>query len=208
MILAITCVGSLNKIVLPISIYTDLELLKAIRQNDEEAFNELFQRYWQKMYELAYPRVRSKEVATEIVQDLFISLWNNRLSQTISHLPSYLYFAVKNKALNYIASQIAREKHWDYYKKFIQEAENATEYPAEFVDLIDAIENGIEHLPEKSKEVFRLSRLEGRSIPEIADTLNLSEKAIQYHLTKSLKKLRLHLKDFVIIAVLFLDLLF
>lgn len=186
---------------MPVSTYTDLELLKAIRHNDEEAFAELFNRYWEKMYATAYPRVRSREVATEIVQDLFISLWDKRSSLSINHLPSYLYFSVKNKTLNYIASQIAREKHWDYYKKFVQGVENVSENPTEFDDLIDAIENGIEHLPEKSQKVFRLSRLEGRSIPEIANTLNLSEKAIQYHLTKSLKKLRLHLKDFIIFII-------
>ncbi len=196
------------KIILSASTYTDLELLQAIRCNDEEAFNELFKRYWQKVYTMVYPRVRSHEAATEIVQDLFISLWDKRASHSIIHLPSYLYTAVKNKALNYIASQLVREKHWDYYKKFIQEEDNVIEHPAEFDDLVEAIENGIEHLPEKSKKVFRLNRLEGQSIQEIAVTLNLSEKAIQYHLTKSLKKLRLHLKDFVIIAGLFSDLLF
>ena len=196
------------KITLSVSTYTDLELLQAIRHNDEEAFNELFKRYWQKVYEMAYPRVRSNEVATEIVQDLFISLWDKRASHSILHLPSYLYTAVKNKALNYIASQIVREKHWDYYKKFVQEEDNVIEHPAEFDDLMEAIENGIEHLPEKSKKVFRLNRLEGQTIQEIAVTLNLSEKAIQYHLTKSLKKLRLHLKDFIVTVVLFLNLPF
>lgn len=188
--------------------YTDLELLEAIRCDDEEAFAELFKRYWRKVHNMAYQRLRSEEVTAEIVQDLFIALWDKRASHSITHLPSYLYSAVKNKALNYMAAQVVRKNYWDYCKKFFLDRDNATENTVEFDELMEAIETGIEHLPEKSQKVFRLNRLEGRSIPEIADTLNLSEKAIQYHLTQSLKKLRLHLKDYIISVPLVILLLF
>ena len=63
-------------------------------------------------------------------------------------------------------------------------------------DLSEAVEQAVNKLPEKSREVFRLSRLEGRSKKEIAKLLQLSEKAIEYHLTKSLKELRVQLKDY------------
>lgn len=188
--------------------YTDLELLEAIRRDDEEAFTELFKRYWKKVHDMAYPRVRSKEVTAEIVQDLFIALWDKRASHSITHLPSYLYSAIKNKALNYMAAQVVRKNYWEYCKKFFLDRDNATENTVEFDELMEAIETGMEHLPEKSKKVFRLNRLEGRSIPEIADALNLSEKAIQYHLTQSLKKLRLHLKDYIISVSMTMLLLF
>lgn len=193
---------------MPDSTCTDLELLEAIRHDDEEAFTELFKRHWRKVHAMAYPRVRSEEVTAEIVQDLFITLWDKRASLAITHLHSYLYTAVKNKALNYIESQVVRENYWDYYKKFGPEQENVTQNAVEFDELMEAIENGIQYLPEKSKKVFRLNRLEGRSISEIANTLNLSEKAIQYHLTQSLKKLRLHLKDYIVTAGLLLAVIF
>ncbi len=189
------------------STYSDDELLDAIRHDDEEAFTELFNRYWKKVHAMAYPRVRSEEVTAEIVQNLFISIWDKRASLSIKHLPSYFHTAVKNKALNYIEAQVVRKNYWDYYKKFVPVRENATENTVEFDELMEAIENGMETLPEKSKKVFQLNRLEGRSISEIADTLNLSEKAIQYHITLSLKKLRLHLKDFIVSVILLLKLL-
>lgn len=190
------------------SLYTDQELLEAIRNDDERAFHELFRRYWKKVHCMAYSRVRSKELTEEIVQDLFISLWNKRASLAITNLPSYLYTSVKHRVLNYIESQIVRRKYWEYYKNYIPQQEEATAQAVEFDALMEAIETGIERLPEKSKKVFRLNRLEGLSIPEIASTLNLSEKAIQYHLTQSLKKLRLHLKDYILTLCLitsFLD---
>jgi RNA polymerase sigma-70 factor (family 1) len=179
---------------------TDCELLDAIRQNDEKAFAELFKRYWKKVYVMAYKRVRSEEVGQEIVQDLFITLWDKRASLSINHFPSYLQSAVKNKVLNYVQSQKTRRKHWEYYRLFIPASDLVTENDVNLNELIDAFENGIEHLPEKSKRVFKLNLLEGRSITEIADSLNLSEKAIQYHLTQSIKKLRVHLKNFILIA--------
>lgn len=183
---------------MPLLTRTDLELLEAIQHDDEEAFAELFRRYWKKVHAMAYPRVRSKEVTAEIVQDIFISLWDKRASHSIRHLPSYLYTTVKNKALNYAEAQVVRKNYWDYCRKFFPDRDNVTENTVEFDELMEAIETGMEHLPEKSKKIFRLNRLEGRSVPEIADALNLSEKAIEYHLTQSVKKLRLHLKDFII----------
>jgi RNA polymerase sigma-70 factor (ECF subfamily) len=182
---------------------TDCELLRGIRQNDEGAFAEFFKRYWVKVHAMTYARVRSDEVTKEIVQELFISLWDKRSTLLINHPTSYLYTAVKNKVLNYIESQIVRRKHWDHYKQFIPLHDIVTENDVESNELMGAIENGIEQLPEKSKRVFRLSLLEGRSVKEIANTLNLSEKAIQYHLTQSIKKLRVRLKNFTLLICFF-----
>lgn len=153
---------------------------------------------------MAYARVRSKEVTEEIVQDLFTSLWDKRASHTINHLSSYLFTAVKYKALNYIESRLVYEKYWEYYKNFVPQEENATASTVSFNELMAALESGMEHLPEKSKKVFRLSRLEGHSVSEIASQLNLSEKAIQYHLTQSVKKLRVHLKNYILSCAMFL----
>jgi RNA polymerase sigma-70 factor (family 1) len=193
---------------LSFSTYSDLELLEAIRHDDEEAFTELFQRHWKTVHAMAFVRVRSEEVTTEIVQELFIALWDKRASQSIKHLPSYFYTAVKNKTLNYIEAQFVRKSYWAYYKKFIPGQENATENTVEFDELMEAVETGMDELPEKSKKVFKLNRLEGRSISEIADMLQLSEKAIQYHITLSLKKLRLHLKDYIVSLILLINTFF
>ena len=147
---------------------------------------------------MAYCRVRSREAAEEIVQNLFISLWDKRTTLSINNISSYFFAAVKHKALNILESRIVHKKYWDYYKNFIPHQENLTERTIEFNDLLEAIEERMEYLPEKSKKVFTLNRLEGHSITEIANTLKLSEKTIRYHLTRSLKELRLHLKDFIL----------
>lgn len=182
------------------SSYTDNELLAALRRDDEKAFAALFQRYWKKVHEMAYARVRSRQVTEEIVQDLFISLWDKRASLSINNLSAYLFTAVKYKALNYIESRLVFEKYWEYYRQFVPKHEDCTALMVEFNELMGAMEAGMEDLPEKSRKVFRLNHIEGHSIPEIARLLNLSEKAIQYHLARSVKKLRFHLKNFIFIA--------
>ena len=181
------------------SAHTDKELLYAIRHDNEGAFAELFKRYGKVIYKMAYSRLRSKIAAEEIVQNLFISLWDKRATISIDNVSSYFFIAVKHRVLNTIESQIVHKKYWDYYKNFIPQQENLTEQSIEFNDLLEAIEKKIAHLPEKSKKVFRLNHFEGHSIAEIANALKLSEKAIQYHLTRSIKELRLHLKDFILL---------
>ncbi len=188
--------------------YTDCELLAAIRNDEEKAFAELFKRHWRRVHSMAYSKVRSKEVTEEIVQDLFISLWDKRGSLSINNLPSYLFTAVKHKALNYMESEMVRKKYWDYSRNYLPQQEEGTETMVEFDELMEAIEAGMDHLPDKSKRVFRLNRLEGHSVHEIAGILNLSEKAIQYHITQSLKKLRVHLKGFLISLGISLSVLF
>jgi RNA polymerase sigma-70 factor (family 1) len=178
-----------------------------MRHGDKGAFAELFRRHWSKVHAMTYARVRSVEVTKEIVQDLFMSLWEKRATLVIDNLSAYLYTAIKNRVVNYVEAQIIRKKHWDYYKRMIPEHYRVAQNDASVNELIEAIQLGMDHLPEKSKKVFVLNRMEGRSIAEIAHLLNLSEKAIQYHLTQSIKKLRLHLKDYIVLGSLFLDML-
>lgn len=186
------------------STYTDQELLNAIRDDDQVAFAELFARYGKVVYRMAHSRLRTRAAAEEIVQNLFTSFWDNRHTVSVKNISSYFFIAVKHKVLNIVESQIVQKKYWDYYKKFIPREENATERAVEFNELLTAIEEKMNRLPEKSKEVFKLNRLEGHSIAEIANSLNLSEKAIQYHLTRSLKELRLHLKDYIVSMMVWL----
>lgn len=181
-----------------ISTYSDSELLSAIQQDNERAFAELVRRYWKYVHAMTYARIRSLDATQEIVQNLFISIWDKRAKLAIEHLPSYMCVATKNRVLNYIQSQLTQKKHWDYYKQFIPRQDHVTEHDVEANELMEALENGLKELPEKSKKIFRLHQLEGQSIAEIARSLNLSEKAIQYHVTQSTKKLRIHLKEYII----------
>jgi len=103
---------------------------------------------------------------------------------------------LRNKIIDDIRAKITQKKYWDYYRNFIPQQKNVTDDLVIFDDLSGAFEQAVNRLPEKSREVFRLSRMEGRSKQEIAKILHLSEKAIEYHLTKSIKELRIQLKHY------------
>jgi RNA polymerase sigma-70 factor (ECF subfamily) len=181
---------------------SDQQLWNAIRQSDEKAFSELFNRYWSTAHRIAYSKVRSLETTQEIVQELFITLWDKRETLMVQNMSAFIATCIKNKAIKYIESQIVKEKYWTYYKNYIPQTESVTESELDYKELKEAIEAEVERLPAKSKKVFQLNRLQGRSVSEIASMLNLSEKAIEYHLTRSLKHLRLHLRDFLILILL------
>jgi RNA polymerase sigma-70 factor (family 1) len=184
---------------------SEKEDLDNLREGNEEAFQRIFKRYWYALYKSAFNKVQSHEEAEEVVQSIFYNLWEKRETLLINNLSHYLHTAVRNNILNSIRAKITQKKYWDYYKHFVPVQKEATEHEVVYNDLCVAVEEAINQLPEKSGKIFRLNRMEGRSIAEIADLLKLSEKAIEYHLTKSLKKLRVHLKDFILIILMLIS---
>ena len=189
---------------LNLSAYDDQRLLSALNEGSDKAFRILFNRHWHKVYEAAHRKINSKEIAEEIAQDIFTSLWDKRGTLAINDFTHYLMAAVKYKSIDFIRHKIKRQEYWGYYKAFIPTVDNATEKMVEFDDLMGTLEEGMKKIPEKSKKIFYLHKLEGKSVKEISARFHLSEKAIEYHLTRSLKEMKLHLKDFIAAVLLFL----
>jgi len=182
--------------------YNEPLFLAELRQGSVHAFEEIFKRHWEPLYRIAKSKLRSHEEAQEVIQNIFSSLWEKRESLLITNLTYYLNTALRNRILNMIRDKMPREKYWNYYKAFIPQHQDTTDHVVAFEELNNAVELAVKHLPEKSRQVFKLSRLEGRSNAEIANLLKVSEKAIEYHLTKSIKELRIHLKDFITLLLI------
>lgn len=181
--------------------HSDEELIALIAEDDEKAFQTLFYRYWSTAHQLASSKLKSKEVAQEITDDLFLNFWQRRHALHIDNFRHYLYVALKYKVITHIKHQLSRNQRLLDYQTDLPTQEEVTLQSVEYNDLLRALENGMKALPERTQEVFRLSKLEGRTVSQIADQLNVSEKAIEYHITRSRKELRLHLKDFLVIAI-------
>jgi RNA polymerase sigma-70 factor (ECF subfamily) len=186
--------------------YADDQLTTALAEGDRNAFSQVYERYWSPLYQLAYQKVRSREIAEELVQNLFVSLWEKRETITIRELRPYLFTALRFSIINHIESDQVRERFITYYESFVQQA---THQPADELalrDLTDAIERSLHTLPEQTQQVFRMSRFDCLTIPEIADKLNLSEKAIQYHLSKALRVVRENLHNLgAVVSIVFVD---
>jgi len=171
-------------------------LVQQLLQSDERAFEEIYQRYWYKLYRFAYQQTGSKEDAEHLVHDVFASIWKRRETLQIKKLEVYLIVSVKHLTTNLIKSQITLRKYQEYLIFREIEQNSQIEDILYFDDLAQAVEQALKKLPEKTAEVFRLSRFEHRTNREIAAKLQLSEKAVEYHITQSLQFLKTHLKTF------------
>ncbi|WP_324675865.1 RNA polymerase sigma-70 factor [Hymenobacter sp. GOD-10R] len=184
--------------------WTDDALLQALVADDRTAFAELYERYWYRVFAVAYRKLKSREIAEELVQDLFATLWHKRAEHAIQQLEYYLLAAINRRVIGYLRAHQVRAAYADYCRRNQSEASQETEHVLAASDLSEAFAKALLQLPEQSREIFRLSRLEHVPVAEIALKLNLSSKAVEYHLTKSLKLLRVYLRDFTLVAALFL----
>ncbi|QJD80703.1 RNA polymerase sigma-70 factor [Spirosoma rhododendri] len=187
--------------------YIDEQLVTALSTGDRNAFAEVYERYWNPLYRVAYQKVRSREVAEELVQNLFVSLWVKREQHTIRELRPYLFTALRFSIINHIESEQVHERFIAYYESFLQQTEaRPVDDELALRDLTEAIERSLHTLPEQTQQVFRLSRFDCLTIPEIAARLNLSEKTIQYHLAKALRVVRENLHGLgTLLAVTFAE---
>ena len=176
----------------------DTALVQGLRQGDELAFAEIYRRYGLALLEQVFRKLNSREAAEEIVQDLFTALWHKRSTTDIQKLREYLGTAVKYRVINQIKNKLTHASYVAHYQSVTGEADHGTEQELAATDLSLALNLGLAHLPGHAREVFQLSRLEHQTVPQIAARLELSPKAVEYHLTRALKLLRVSLKDFLV----------
>ncbi|MGV3559533.1 RNA polymerase sigma factor [Larkinella arboricola] len=173
---------------------TDEQLVDLLQKGDEKAFEEIYHRYWYRLYKMAFYETGTREEAEELVHDVFEDLWQKRRASPIRHLSAYLAVSVKHRVTDYIKSCITQRKYREYLILHELQQSNATDDTVQFSDLARLVDDALKNLPEKTSEVFRLSRFENQSVRDIAQKLNLSEKGVEYHITQSLKVLKHHLK--------------
>lgn len=169
----------------------DDELISLLKKDDEKAFGALYERYWEKIFIVACNRLNIPEQAEEIVQDIFVKLWDHRQTLKLRHkLSTYLAVAVKYRVINFL-DHLYRTRNGeaqlpDYSLMF----SNSPEELLFEKELRDQLEATIIQLPEKCQLVFRMSREQGLSNKEIALELNLSERTVENHINRALKDVK------------------
>lgn len=186
--------------------HADETLLHELRLGSRDAYGAIFNKYWYAVFKVAYARTKSKEEAEEIVQEIFAGLWKNHQNLLISNLSFYLFGAARKRVISNIRSRIVEEKYRAYTEQFLQEHAPLTDEAVAYTSLSEAVEKAVCRLPEKPQQVFRLSHFQGLSVPEISKHLNMPRRTIEHHLTQSLRTLRVHLKDYILLLFLFCQL--
>ncbi len=179
---------------------TDHEIIDRIKQKDKQVFEYVFKLYRSSLCRYASLFIEDKETAEDIIQDIFFKLWINADEIKINKsFKSYLFRVVHNSCLNHIRHLKIVNK---YYQEQIYFDESVTRNHPPEPYLKDAINKAIEGLPEMTKEIFTLSKLEGLKHEEISEKLQISKKTVEAHLTKASVRLKDKLKNFASIFLL------
>lgn len=186
--------------------HNDQELLELLKAEDHLAFNEIYNRYSILLFYQVNQMLRDEETSKDIVQELFISLWDrpSNIKQD-ANLAGYLYVAARNKVFKQIQKGKVRN---DYISSI---AQYASEVSTEMMDRIDekqlslVIEREISLLPPKMKEVFELSRKGNLSHREISEQLGISDKTVKKQINKALRILRNKVGPYTSIGLIILD---
>lgn len=178
-------------------------LFEKIKNSDAKAFETLFHFYYGYLCLYAQKIIKNKAASEEIVQDFFVKLWEKRAQLTIeTSVKNYLFRSVKNLCLNFIQHNKTKES---YARQILSEAENYSSLEEYFpeIDLAGKIEESIRLLPEKRREIFRLSREEGLKYREIAIKLNISVKTVEAQMSMAIKSLRDNLSKYKTFFIFF-----
>lgn len=174
-------------------------------QNESTTFNWLYHNFQQRFVRFANSYIRDLPEAEDIVTDALIYYWENKaILAEESNVPAYVLSVIRSKCLNYLRSQEIRKDYsqavqeyyeWDLNTRLatLEACDPHELFSEEIKELVNAT---FRKLPEKTRMVFRMHRVEGKSYKEIADSTGLSVKGVDFHIQKALKLFRKELKDY------------
>ena len=176
----------------------ETKLLTDFQQGNKKAFERIYNLYWKGLYLHAYKRLHAEDLAEELVQELFIQLWEKRkeikVEKSIQH---YLYGVIKKKILHHLRERYREAAHHQAIRETAVTVNSHLEHRIEQRDMLQNIESLVQRLPAKSRRVFELSRKKFMSNKDIARQLNISEKAVEYHIHSSLHFIRTNCPDYL-----------
>lgn len=177
------------------------------------SFSEIYTNYYKRSFLFVKSYVRDDMAAEDIVSEALINLWDTSKKEKVEYPLSLLVMMLKNGALNYLKHQDVKQSVSDsisskmardlgYRISTLQACDLEEIFSSEITRIV---KETLEALPEQTRRVFELSRYECRTVKEIAEELSISPKGVEYHITRSLKVLRIALKDYLpIFYLLFL----
>ena len=177
------------------------------------SFSEIYTNYYKRSFLFVKSYVRDDMAAEDIVSEALINLWDTSKKEKVEYPLSLLVMMLKNGALNYLKHQDVKQSVSDsisskmardlgYRISTLQACDLEEIFSSEITRIV---QETLEALPEQTRRVFELSRYECRTVKEIAEELSISPKGVEYHITRSLKVLRIALKDYLpIFYLLFL----
>jgi RNA polymerase sigma-70 factor (ECF subfamily) len=177
-----------------------------IMMGDEQAFELLYRRYFVRLCAFANKFLSCPQSSEEVVQDIFLKLWENRsMLRSEESGKAFLFQAVHNKSLNLLAHEKVVNRYSEMIKAVYSQPEEFDVHESLMAkELNISIQSIINELAPECKRIFLMSRAEGKKHQEIAEELHISIKTVETQINRALKKLRIELSDYMAILVTFL----
>ncbi|MFO7720193.1 MAG: RNA polymerase sigma-70 factor [Gillisia sp.] len=171
-----------------LSALLDSELYQLVKEDNKPAFEVIFDRYWKRLFVYAFRIYKDEKICEDIIQEIFISLWEKSIDTNILNLEAYLIRSVKYKIANHIRDLKFTPVHFEILQNMpnIYKSNSFMEYE----EFEKEIFNEIKKLPPKCQQVFMLSRFEDYSNPKIAEELDISIRTVEKHISNALKFLK------------------
>ena len=187
----------------------DIELIERLQKGDVEAFDLIYEKYSLKLYSFGFKYLRSKAEAEEIVQSVFLKLWENHknLKKELS-FKSYLFTIAYNDICKLFRKRSYGQKFIDDILYENNQSSNEIENSIDSQSVLERVQQIIEKLPKRQRIIFLKSRQEGKSTKEIAREIGLSPGTVDNYISESLKFIRSHLPKEDLCLVLFFSLFF
>lgn len=178
----------------PLSSLSDAALFDLFKSDSHTAYKEIYNRYYAALYIHAYKRLQDREECRDIIQELFTNLWLNRGEITLSgQLSGYLYTSVRNRIFDLLARKKLKSSYINSLQEFLNTNPSTTDYRIRQNQLTAIIDQEIQALPPRTREIFELSRKGHFTHKEIAEKLEISQQTVKSTINNALKVLRLKL---------------
>ena len=171
-------------------------LVSMMKAGNSYAFEKLYFKYCKKLYNFIFSICKNREDTEGLVQSVFMKVWEKRTEiDKEQSFSGYIFRIAKNSLLNKIKKRINERAYLDYLLSRPEDLSNSVEKNINFLELNIEIERLINNIPEKRREIFLLSRIEGLTYREIAAKLSISVNTVNTQISKSLEELRDRLPD-------------
>ncbi|MGE5395862.1 MAG: RNA polymerase sigma factor [Candidatus Saccharibacteria bacterium] len=183
----------------------DHDLLARLQKGEMQAFDKVYELYCHKLFSFVLKIVKSEADADDIVQEVFVKIWESRHKLEDYHLlNSYIFTIAYNGSIDLLRKRISSHKYIEHLKKSsvgVQIPDSVDE--VEYKEFLNHVEKLISSLPERQKQVYLLHREQGLTYPEIADRLSISKNTVENHMGKALTSLRQKVSHALLNNILF-----
>jgi RNA polymerase sigma-70 factor (family 1) len=184
--------------------YSDEELMIEISAGNMLAFDELYRKYSNRLFRFSFSILKTTDEAENITQDVFLKLWLNRKKvEKGSSVKYYIFTIAYNSAISIIREKVKESQFIEYVKTLQDSIQNSVDLQIEYNELDEKLNEIINALPVRQREVYLLHRVEGLNYSEISERLHISGNTVENHMSRALKAIRVKIENYSLLAILF-----